>query len=103
MSNATQQSVFDDVLDWSQETFKNRSGSSVGIINHLLQEMNELMLSNFEDVEEMADVCFMLIQLADAHGSNLEDAIKEKLEKNKAREWPSEPDEYGIYNHKVEA
>lgn len=93
--------IFNDILSWSAETFPKRSqsGEPRGIITHLDQEYIELVQSNYTDVEEMADVVFLLIQLAEARGGDLDAALRAKLEKNKARVWPSEPDENGVYKH----
>ncbi len=94
--------IFNDILSWSAETFPKRSredDNPTGLITHLDQEYIELVQSGYTDVEEMADVCFLLIQLAEARGASLDEALRAKLEKNKSRVWPKEPDENGVYNH----
>ena len=40
----------------------------------------------------MADVALYLLQLASVTGIDLEQAILEKLEQNKSREWPTKVD-----------
>lgn len=39
--------------------------------------------------EELADVTLYLLQLADLCGIDLEQAVMEKITRNRAREWPS--------------
>jgi NTP pyrophosphatase (non-canonical NTP hydrolase) len=78
-----------------------------GALNHLKQELLEIEEAlepgrEADFLEEVADLVFMVNQLLFLKGFEIEDlneALKKKLDKNLARNWPEEPDENGVYNH----
>jgi hypothetical protein len=94
--------VLSDINQWQLETFPH--ATKKGAMVHLAKE-------KMEAAEELADVVFLAGQAGDF---KTEDAaircIRElsldpakvlaaKLEKNKARKWPTEPDADGVYEH----
>lgn len=96
-------SVLHEIVDWSKETFHRASMSQGdafrGIVNHLADEWDELEETGFSDPQEMADLVFLLAQLADCQGYDLDEELRKKLATNRARAWPSEPDDNGVYHH----
>lgn len=99
-----------ELTEFTREKFwGNRSREEVSsqVITKMLAEMDELI----EAIEahegghgslkylggELADVAFMLYQLAQLYYFDLEEEVRKKLEINKARNWELQPD--GTYQH----
>jgi hypothetical protein len=99
------QKLMDDVLEWSQSTFKTQSSYSK--LKHLEKENSELQNAifhehgNAEISEEFADCFMLLIAAAKMEGFSAMDLINcsnAKLEINKTRKW-GDPDENGVCEH----
>jgi len=106
------QQLMDDILEWSQKTFKDESTISKSI--HLQKEAKELTeaLEKYyripsqrhrDDVKlEFADNLMLIIACAKLFGITAKELIALshiKLEINKSRQW-GEPDEDGVVLHK---
>lgn len=95
----------DEVLAWQAEQFPHRTPTGTRV--HLEREIQEA-------IEELVDVFFLATQLEHMSGAPLDltekayyaiksigghadNAIRAKLEKNKARRWPTMPDAEGVY------
>ena len=108
-------SVSQAIQAWQEATFGDkRSGEGAAV--HLCREAEELLESvrrveKAADIfiptvkdpwqamkEEAADCLFMLLQLADLYGFDLEEEAMKKLEKNKQRLWHP-PDAEGVIEH----
>ena len=89
--------VIDEIVQWGRGQFP--GATLEGIIAKFEEEVEELRASGYRDIMEIADVGFMLAQMADVQGESLEDALADKLAENKARTWPERPDENGVYSH----
>ena len=89
------------VATWQRDTFP--TASLAGASAHLVQEANEVRLAVSEQEtnigEELADVFFLAVQCATLTGIDLAECVRLKLTKNKARTWPTKPDEDGVFNH----
>lgn len=104
--------LYHDVAEWQKETFK--GADAYGAAEHLRREASEvhqllwhsdahnLIRRPVVDVldlgEEMADVFFMLVQLATTAKIDLPCFVQAKLEKNKRRTWKA-PDSRGVVEH----
>lgn len=115
------QRLMDDVSEWSDKTF-GVNQRNPGILNHLSEEVNELIgafnkcqiakfdhevdLDEYEDKikavkNELADCFMLLIDSATHMNYTAEDLIfftRRKLEINKNREW-GKPDKDGVVRH----
>jgi NTP pyrophosphatase (non-canonical NTP hydrolase) len=69
---------------WADSTFTKATPAS--ICEHLRREVGELIDAP-HDAEEAADCMLLLFHLAHKQGWNLEQAVINKFEKNKARSW----------------
>lgn len=87
--------VLREVTDWQHAQFPHRTAHSIA--THLLEEATELHREP-TDAEEMADVLMLLAGLAHFNGIDLAQAVRAKLDKNKARIW-GKPDEHGVVKH----
>ena len=86
-----------DVGQWADATFPNSTRES--ILAHLVDEVAELTSSH--DAEEIADCLLLLLHLCHKRGLNAEQIVREKLEKNRHRQWDTEPNERGYFHHVV--
>ncbi len=97
ISNDWQQ-LQDDISSWSSIQFPHQNPHSK--ITHLRSELTELD-EDPTDIMEYAD-CFMLLidtaRLAGYDMGEIYQALRDKLEINKNREW-GEPDEHGVSYH----
>lgn len=82
-------------LQWVNKTLPNRSISKTKA--KLLEEIGELVGSDFRDPAEYADVLIVLDDLAEQHGIDLTAAIVDKMRVNRDRNW--ELKESGVYKH----
>lgn len=94
--------VLSEIDKWQYETFPNATRR--GALVHLEKELKEA-------AEELADVVFLARQAGEGETEaaaircirelTMEPAkvLAAKLEKNKARKWPTEPDADGVYEH----
>lgn len=80
-----------ELAKWSQDTFgSDKVRGAQGPLKHLAKEVEEC-LAKPDDVEEYADLVFLCFDSARRAGFTLNDlrrALRAKLEKNKARQWP---------------
>lgn len=92
-----------EVGEWGIATFPNSTPESISA--HLWDEMLELMveLKTYRKAsgpaeyfslvgigEEMADVYLLMLHLAHRLGIGLDEAVREKFEKNKTRIWTTD-------------
>lgn len=102
-------SVVKEIQRWQNETFGKPRGfdGMWSAVKHLREELHDEILPHLDDndeqtthylAEELADLIFLAIQGLHHLDRNAEYALKDKLEKNKARKW-QEPDEDGIVRH----
>lgn len=90
------ENILAESVPWSERTFPQSTANSVTV--HLMREWWELKASGFEDASEYADVVLLMAHLAFKKGFNLVEAVREKFEINKAREW-GEVDAEGVVEH----
>lgn len=83
------------ITAWQAKTFPTATLSSC--MTHLRREVEELA-SNPKDGEEIADVFFLLLAVANQAGVNLAEEVAKKFEKNLKRKW-KEPDAEGVVEH----
>lgn len=117
--------LIDEIHEWQRETFPHSSFG--GASEHLKRETQELwehyhnpetqeLWEHYhnpalwqterveplgtvqERAEEMADIFFLLVQLAVLEGVDLATAVDAKLTKNRARKWKA-PDAMGVVEH----
>ena len=95
--------LFADIAAWSAATFPSNTARST--MAHLQREVEELCNEidfHFDDKHsvgmEMADVAFLLIQLARVEEIDLLEAIRAKFAINKSRTWQP-PDASGVVEH----
>ena len=78
--------------EWSRRTFgSDTSRGPIGPLKHLAKEVNETLAAP-NDLEEYADCLFLLFDASRRAGFGYDDLLNaawDKLEKNKAREWPT--------------
>lgn len=91
----------EQIRQWQNETFPTRDAHAAA--HHLRREADELLetfLPEHEDGrdEEIADVFFLLVAVADRNGTDLSAAVAAKLAKNKLRRWKA-PDADGVVEH----
>lgn len=96
------------VGEWSVETFDQKRDATkvfgLGSAMHLIQEAEELAIAirNNESVERIAEEaadCFSLLcGIAHRRGFSLHDALVEKFQVNKNRQW-GDVDEKGVIHH----
>lgn len=103
--------LIEEIQAWQKEQFPLATAESTS--EHALLEL-------VEAIEELTDLAFLQIQghtlantgplcmgaaigalyvMVDNLGGDLEVALRAKLAKNKARTWPSSPDESGCFQH----
>lgn len=88
-------SMIDRCGAWAERNFPKSTPES--ICEHLRREVIELT-ERPNDSEEAADCILLLFHLAYKNNWNLEQAIIDKFEKNKARKW-GRPDVQGVVEH----
>jgi hypothetical protein len=91
-------------LAWQAVTFTERTCSSIAA--HLRREVRELVGTDEEPAIayqpwEMADVFLLLVALANECGTDLAQAVHEKLQVNRSRTW-GKPDADGVVEHVAE-
>ena len=84
--------ALDEVYEWQRETFPSRTPASIAA--HLREEAGELANSP-ADTSEMADVAMLLFALVRETGTDLGAAIREKLARNRLRDWSAAPNAHG--------
>lgn len=84
---------------WGDETFPESDDFTV--FAHLSKEIHELDHAQWDDEkrEEMADVVILIMQWFHKRGERLEDAIAAKMKVNREREWKSQPEPEGHWEH----
>ena len=99
---------------WQAETFP--AGTAASCAEHLTREAQELRRELWDlyaprpadevnpdgVAEELADVFFLLVAVADRQGLDLARAVRRKLTVNKARTWQA-PDSTGVIEHQGES
>lgn len=96
----TFEKLYVEHAEFSDKTF-GKSRSFYGPLQHLQKEVKEL-LENPSDDHEYADCLLLLIDAYRRKGGTahrLLNACFEKLEINKERKWPDQPDENGVFEH----
>ena len=87
--------------DWSQDCFGlDKDRGPQGPINHLMKECGEV-LENPTDLEEYADLLFLVFDATRRAGFTYDGLVKaafDKLAKNKSREW-NKPTSDGVIEH----
>ena len=73
-----------DIVQWADSVFPDRKPESA--LLKLFEETGELVRDPTA-AGEYADICIMVFDLAHMHGIDLAEAIREKLEINKHRDW----------------
>lgn len=68
---------------------------SSALVNLMKEKAKEELASDKErdPEDEVADLFFMCIQIADHHHLNIHDCIQKKFDKNKSRQWGVDQDE----------
>lgn len=90
---------------WARYQLPNQT--TIGKINHLIKETKELKASaeqGYVDIVEIADCFGLLFSICNIEGIGYDDmcnALENKLEVNKAREWPEVSSLDGTYHHIV--
>lgn len=84
-----------EVVEWGEETFP--TVNTRAKIEHLSREVEELR-QHPTAAEEIADIMMITAHIAADSGIDLKEAIADKFEIVKAREW-EEPDEDGVVEH----
>lgn len=86
---------WDAQAEWSRETFGPDSHRGPkGPLKHLVKEVQRELLGrdgNLNDLEEYADLQFLVFDAARRAGFTYEELLRgcfDKLAKNKARQWP---------------
>ena len=87
--------LLDEVVEWGEETFPTVTLRAK--IEHLRREVVELQ-HRPTAAEEIADIMMITAHIASDSGIDLTQAIADKFEIVKAREW-GEPDEDGVVEH----
>lgn len=87
--------ALDEAHAWARATFPLETTG--GVVKHLQKEVGELAKAP-GDPGEIADVLILLARLADRHGIDLADAVRDKLAILRTREW-GEPDADGVVEH----
>lgn len=85
-----------DIAEWADTLIPNRTAKQA-MIKLVMEEIPEL-LRNPEDAGEFADVVILVLDIAHLQGIDIEKAVIEKMEKNKARKWVTDT-ETGIMHH----
>lgn len=90
---------------WSEKTFPKSTPESIA--SHLLEEVDEIFIAvkesdNVQTAFEIADVMLLLIHLAHKLDIDLGLAVIDKFQKNKNRQWETEPNEKGYFKHVIE-
>lgn len=88
-------SALDEAHAWARATFPTET--TEGVVKHLQKEVGELAKEP-GDPGEIADVLILLARLADRHGIDLAEAVRDKLAILRTREW-GEPDADGVVEH----
>lgn len=97
--------VYGAVARWQSETFKD--ATLKGAVAHLKKEALEVVEASRADVpsgnldEELADVFFMLVHACELRGTDLAHQVMRKLDINKRRDWPAQPNSSGCYHHQI--
>jgi dATP/dGTP pyrophosphohydrolase len=76
---------------WSLETFGPANGLSIGLIKHILKELEEILDSNGKDIMEWIDVIILATDGAMRAGftpQQISDAWEKKQVINEERKWP---------------
>lgn len=87
-----------EIVQWQRETFRHQGVPETA--HHLKEEAVELERNPYDE-EEMADVFFLLLAVADRAGVDLAQAAAAKLEENRRRKWELQPD--GSHRHVKDA
>lgn len=91
-----------EIGKWQAQTFGPSRLHPYGLYHHLREEVGEVGKA-FYDMEampsELADCIILLVGLADAFNIDLDKAVKQKMEKNKKRQW-HKPNKKGVIKHK---
>ena len=74
-----------EYLQWVRATFPDETTDDQ--IKHLKEEFSELMISDFRDAGEFADVLMLLFCVAEGRGFDLAAAFEGKFAINKMRKW----------------
>jgi hypothetical protein len=90
-----QNDMVHEVGTWGTKVFTTATPDS--ICAHLRKEVLELSAKP-DDEEEGADCILLIYHLAHRQGWNLEQAVRNKFEKNKKRKWGA-PDADGVCEH----
>lgn len=97
-----------DIGDWARKTFP--QATDTGTAMHLQREVSELLalchVADFGPIgadinmiaEESADCLILLLNLANRIGFSLADAVTQKMQVNRARQW-GQPDAEGVVEH----
>jgi len=72
------------IVEWADSVFPDRKPEAA--LLKLFEEVGELV-KNPRSPGEYADICIMLFDLADMHKIDLAQAIKDKMEVNRSRQW----------------
>lgn len=98
MAKETQESI----SEWAQAVFGD-AGSDARVATRANEEMAELLRAVTSDapiekvIEEAADVVIVLYRLANRNGFDLHEAINQKMEINRAREWKKDGTGHGYH------
>lgn len=92
----------EQVNEWGNKIFPRATLRSIykHLEEEVLDELQEAIAMNDADeiMAELADIQILSLQIAGKLGRNLVDAVVDKFENNKYRQW-GEPDENGVVRH----
>lgn len=93
----TQQSI----TEWAEITFGKVSKPEV-LIHRAREEFSELeeavASGEIQEIgKETADILILLYRLLQIHGINVDDAVTEKMQENRARKWQPKGDGTGSH------
>jgi hypothetical protein len=99
-SPKTWDTVINKMAKWQAGQFPETTVK--GALAHLTREVTKELPENAMDTEEWADAFHMVIQggtLASGSLDNFLDRVSAKLQKNRFRKWPDQPDKDNVYEH----
>lgn len=81
--------------EWCCAVFPN--ATNAGALAHLKREVEEFLES--EDPSEAADIVLLLMSHANINKYDLLAEVCKKIQVNRSRKWPTEPNDEGFYEH----
>lgn len=85
-----------EVKEWADSVFPHRTAHGA-LCKLMLEEIPEFAL-NQDDPGEYADLVILVLDIATLNGIDVAEAVRDKMEVNRAREWMINP-ETGLMRH----